>query len=80
MKEEMTKHAASILQLKTKHPTTSFVDLIDDYCDRNPYFDMDEFCDYLKNHNKSLREYIKSDLVKFNYVRDDIAVMWSELF
>lgn len=77
---DMTKHAAEILQLKANHPKNSFVDLIDDYCIKYPEFDLEEFCDYIKNSNKALKEFIRDDLIKFNYVKDDIAVAWSELF
>lgn len=74
----MKEHIAKILDLKRDCPDTSISDIITDYCEAHPSFDMDDFCDFLAD-NTTLREFIKQDLIKFNHVTDPMMT-WSNLF
>jgi len=74
----MSFHASKILEEKTLHPDVSLSDIITEYDAEHQEFDMEDFCTYLE-HNKSLKEFIKNDLIKFNHVKDPMLT-WTNLF
>lgn len=74
----MNQHVSKILEIKTKHPEVSLSDIITDYDSEDQEFDMEDFCTYLET-NKSLKEFIRNDLIKFNHVKDPMLT-WTNLF
>jgi len=78
--QELTRQTAEILMNKTKLPDTSIMDIIIQYCEDNHSFDMEDFCEFiLLEENSQLKEFIKQDLIKFEYVTDP-CFTWLSLF
>ena len=77
----MRSHISNIIELRKKDPNVSVVDIITEYIENHPDFDFDEFIVLLKKREYAgLKEYLRKDMIQFNFAKGEELSIFDKLF